>query len=157
MVLPKLILTRRMYAYGTQIDYFDKPGCIGFTRLGHPSQSSGAGLAVIISNGWEVTEKRMNVGKHHSGELWTDTLRWCWGEVVIDEHGWGVFRVGPRSVSVWASKTALGRERLNELVLLASPSFPLSISPPALLPTCCCLVRPHLLTADESALVRTLS
>jgi alpha-amylase len=111
------MLARLIYAYGTQVDYFDSPDCVGFTRLGHRSQSGGAGLAVIISNGWEAATKRMNVGKQHAGELWTDILRWCWGEVVIDEDGWGVFGVGPRSVSLWASKTALGRERLDALVL----------------------------------------
>lgn len=108
---------RQMYAYGPQIDYFDKPNCIGFTRLGHPLQADGAGLAVVISNGWEVTSKKMNVGKQHAGERWTDTLRWSWGEVVIDENGWGVFHVGPRSVSVWAAKTAIGRQVLDVLVL----------------------------------------
>lgn len=117
MVLPKLVLARRKYAYGPQLDYFDEPDCIGFTRLGHRSQSGGAGLAVILSNGWEFTAKRMNVGKHHAGEQWTDILRWCWGEVVIDENGWGAFPVSPRSVSVWASKTASGREHLDELLL----------------------------------------
>ncbi|KAF4636596.1 hypothetical protein G7Y89_g1482 [Cudoniella acicularis] len=116
LVLPKLILARKMYAYGSQMDFFDQPDCIGFTRLGHPSQSGGAGLAVLVSNGWEVKTKRMNVGRLHAGEIWTDVLRWCWGEVVIDEDGWGVFRVGPRSVSVWVSETARGRERLDELV-----------------------------------------
>jgi alpha-amylase len=74
-------------------------------------------MGVIISNGWEVTLKRMNVGKQHARERWTDILCLCWGEVIIDVDGWGVFPVGPRSVSVWASKTAMGRERLDELVL----------------------------------------
>lgn len=116
LVLPKIMLARVLYAYGTQIDYFDKPHCIGFTRLGHKSQSGGAGLAVLISNGWEVATKRMNVGRQHAGERWTDILRWSWGEIVIDGDGWGVFRVGPRSVSLWASKTASGRQRLYQLV-----------------------------------------
>ena len=117
MALPKMILTRQKYAYGPQIDYFDEPNCIGFTRLGHRTQASGAGLAVIMNNNWEAKGKKMNVGKIHAGELWTDVLRWSWGEVVIDENGDGVFGVGPRSVSVWASKTALGRKHLDELAL----------------------------------------
>lgn len=116
-MLPKIMLARYMYAYGTQIDYFDRPDCIGFTRLGHPSKSGGAGLAVIISNGWEATEKRMNVGKQHAGEIWSDVLRLCWGEAVIDENGWGVFGVSPKSVSAWVSKTAVGRERMDDLIL----------------------------------------
>jgi alpha-amylase len=112
-----MILTRRLYAYGTQLDYLDKPNCIGFTHFGHPSKSGGAGLAVIMTNSLEAIDKRMNVGKQHAGERWTDILRYCWGEVIIGEDGWGVFGVGPRSVSVWASKTAFDRERLDELVL----------------------------------------
>lgn len=117
MVIPKIILARRMYAYGPQIDYFDRPDSIGFTRVGHPSKSGGAGLAVVISNGWKVTEKRMNVGRQHAGERWTDVLSLCWGEVVIDQNGWGIFGVGARSVSAWASRTAFGRDNLDELVL----------------------------------------
>ncbi len=117
LILPKMILTRRLYAYGTQLDYLDKPNCIGFTHFGHPSKSGGAGLAVIMTNSLEAIDKRMNVGKQHAGERWTDILRYCWGEVIIGEDGWGVFGVGPRSVSVWASKTAFDRERLDELVL----------------------------------------
>jgi alpha-amylase len=117
MVLPKLILARQLYAYGTQIDYFDQPHCIGFTRLGHPTRTGGAGLAVLVTNSREFVMKRMFVGEKHAGERWTDILRWCWGEIEIDATGWGVFPVGPRSVSVWASKTAQGRQFISEFVL----------------------------------------
>lgn len=57
----------------------------------------------------------MNVGRHHAGETWTDILRWAWGGVVIDEQGWGVFPVGPRSVSVWVWERAEGRARVDAL------------------------------------------
>jgi alpha-amylase len=73
-----------------------------------------------MSNSWEVSEKRMNVGKQHAGEIWTDVLKRCWGEVVIDEEGWGDFGVGPRSVSVWVDKRAVGRQKVDGLVLLVS-------------------------------------
>jgi len=106
-----------MYAYGTQTDYFDNPHCIGFIRTGHPSHSGGAGLAVVINNSWEAMTKRMCVGKQHAGELWSDVLCWCFGFVLVDHDGWGVFYAGPRSVSVWASTEACGRKKLDELVL----------------------------------------
>lgn len=105
-----------MYAYGEQVDYFDED-CIGFTRLGHPSRFDGTGIAVFINNSWTAKMKRMNVGPGCGGELWTDILSWSCGEVVIDESGWGEFRAGPRSVSIWASRTAPGREQLDEITL----------------------------------------
>ena len=115
--LPQLILARKLYAYGPQVDYFDQSHCIGFTRTGHPSHSSGAGLAMLMTNGWSYAYKRMNVGRHHAGERWTDILRWAWGEVVIDQRGWGTFPVGPRSVSVWVNAAAEGRDFLDGFVL----------------------------------------
>ncbi|KAK3997852.1 alpha-amylase [Cladorrhinum sp. PSN332] len=108
-VIPKMMLARRLWAYGTQHDYFDERKCVGFTRLGHPSQSSGNGLAVIMTNAWEFASKKMFVGTQHAGEVWTDLLRWCPGQVVIDSEGFGVFSVGPQSVSVWVNTAAEGR------------------------------------------------
>jgi alpha-amylase len=61
--------------------------------------------------------KRMFVGYTHIGESWTDILGWAWGEVVIDRWGFGTFPVGPKSVGVWVNKWAIGRERLENLVL----------------------------------------
>lgn len=116
-ILPKLLLARKMYAYGTQIDYFDQPDCVGFTRFGHPSHSRGAGLAVVVNIGWTFAMKRMYVGRQHAGERWTDLLRVTWGEILIDQQGYGVFPVGPRGVAVWADRAAEGRWYLDQFVL----------------------------------------
>ena len=116
-VIPKMMLARKFWAYGTQYDYFDDPHCVGFTRFGHPSKSGGAGLAVVMTNSWEYATKRMFVGKHHAGEMWTDLLKWCPGQVVIDQDGWGEFTVAHRSVSVWVSRWAMGREFADRFVL----------------------------------------
>lgn len=115
--LPKLILARKMYAYGHQRDYFSAANCIGWTRAGHPSRSNGTGLAVLITNGWNWVRKRMYVGKHHAGETWTDCLNWAHGEVVIDRSGFGNFHVGYRSVAVWVDAHAENRAMLNDLNL----------------------------------------
>ncbi|KAK1749339.1 alpha-amylase [Echria macrotheca] len=115
-VLPRLMLARRFWAYGSQYDYFDAPSCVGFTRLGHPSQSGGDGLAVVMTNGWEYASKRMFVGQHHAGEVWTDVLRWCPGRVVIDGDGWAEFPVTCRSVSVWVNCAAQNREFVDGYV-----------------------------------------
>ncbi|KAK3951364.1 Amy1 [Pseudoneurospora amorphoporcata] len=116
-VLPKLMLARRLWAYGTQHDYFDHPHCVGFTRSGHYSQSGGAGVACVMANWWEHASKRMYVGVEHAGECWTDLLKFCPGEVVIDEQGWGVFPVAARSVAVWVSRDAEGREGVDAFEL----------------------------------------
>ncbi|KAK0710544.1 glycoside hydrolase superfamily [Apiosordaria backusii] len=118
ILLPRLILLRKLYAYGTQHDYFCETGCIGFTREGHPSQSGGAGLAVVMTNQWRWSTQRMFVGKQHSGEKWIDVLGLCPGKVVIDEEGWGEFNVsGNRGCSVWVDEKADGRLEVSRLEL----------------------------------------
>ncbi|AEO58507.1 glycoside hydrolase family 13 protein [Thermothelomyces thermophilus ATCC 42464] len=116
-ILPKMMLARRFWAYGSQYDYFDDPHCVGFTRVGHSSQCGGHGLAVVMTNAWEYASKRMFVGKQHAGEIWTDLLKWCPGRIIIDEDGWGVFPVGHRSVAVWVNTRAVGREVADTFAL----------------------------------------
>ncbi|KAF3762759.1 family 13 glycoside hydrolase [Cryphonectria parasitica EP155] len=123
--LPRLLLARKLYAYGPQIDYLDQPHCIGFTRQGqapHPADGGSctwkrAGLAVIMTNAREFGSKAMCVGKQHAGEIWTDILGGCWGEVRIDDEGWGVFGCAPRSVAVWVHRHAPRRDELDNFVL----------------------------------------
>ncbi|KAK3938965.1 glycoside hydrolase superfamily [Diplogelasinospora grovesii] len=115
-ILPKMVLARQLWAYGTQVDYFDQPHCIGFTRFGHASRSGGAGLAVVMTNAWQYAAKSMCVGRRHAGERWTDLLCWCPGEVVIDANGWGDFPVGHRSVAVWVNRDAQGRDFVDSFV-----------------------------------------
>ncbi|KAM7221889.1 glycoside hydrolase family 13 protein [Rhypophila decipiens] len=113
VVIPKMMLARKYWAYGTQFDYFDDPTCVGFTRFGHPSRSRGDGLAVIMTNGWEYKTKTMCVGKRHAGEVWTDVLKWCPGRVMIDSEGYGEFVVCPQSVSVWVYEAAFSRDLVD--------------------------------------------
>ena len=119
VLVPKLMLARKLYAYGSQLDYFDQTNCIGFTRTGHPSRSGGAGLAVVLTSGWTFASKRMYVGTRHAGERWTDILHCCWGEIIIDENGWGLFPVGPRSTAVWVNSAAEGRQFMDRFDLSA--------------------------------------
>lgn len=116
-----MVVARKLYAYGPQIDYFDEPNCIGFTRLGDraltSAHSQSAGLAVVMTNGWTCATKPMFVGKQHAGQRWTDVLGVCWGEVVIDREGWGVFAAGPKSVAVWAHRLAPRRAEIDNFML----------------------------------------
>ena len=57
---------RKKYAHGEQLDYFDHPNTIGFTRKGDEAHPH-SGLALLISNG-EDGDKIMQVGTEHHGE-----------------------------------------------------------------------------------------
>jgi alpha-amylase len=117
--LARLILTRKLYAYGKQKDYFDAADCIGWTRSGDKDvkEGGGSGVAVVINSSWEHRSKKMFVGGGCKGEKWTDVLGWSWGEVGIDQFGEGTFTVGPRSIGVWVKEGARGRGKVDGLVL----------------------------------------
>ena len=106
--LADLILSRQLYAYGDQEDYWDDANCIGFVRRG--TWDKPAGLACIMSNA-KPGEIRMAVGEMHKGEVWTDVLGWGEGEVTIDDEGYGLFKCPGVSVSVWVKKDAEGRDQ----------------------------------------------
>jgi alpha-amylase len=131
LVVPRLMLARRLWAYGTEVAYFsDSSTCIGFTRFGHPSQSGGAGLGVVMNTAWRCDTKRMCVGRRHAGERWTDVLGQVCGEVVVDETGHGTFSVGPQGVTVWVNKEAEGRQVVDLFVLSVYLSLISAYSPP---------------------------
>ncbi|KAI1266390.1 glycoside hydrolase family 13 protein [Xylariaceae sp. FL1019] len=107
-VLPKLMLARKLYAYGKQADYFDFATCLGWVRYG--TWDRPFGCATVISNAGSG-EKRMHVGEMHAGEVWTDVLGWSDREVTIGDDGFGLFVCGQTSVSVFVNRDASGREK----------------------------------------------
>ncbi|RMZ77870.1 hypothetical protein DV738_g4198, partial [Chaetothyriales sp. CBS 135597] len=113
----RIIAARNQFAYGKQKDYFDQADCIGWVRSGHISKSDGAGLAVLLNSSWEYRWKKMSVGKGHAKEKWSDVMGWAWGDVTIDEFGFGLFPVGPRAMGIWVRKDARGREKMNRLLM----------------------------------------
>lgn len=106
--LADLILARKLYAYGSQEDYWDDPNCIGFVRRG--TWDKPYGLACIMSN-TKPGQIKMAVGNMHKGEVWTDVLGWEEGEVVIDDKGYGLFKCPGVSMSIWVNKDAQGRDQ----------------------------------------------
>ena len=109
--LPDLTLARKLYAYGTQEDYFDEPNCIGFVRRG--TWDKPAGLACVMSNA-EPGQKRMAVGEMHAGQIWTDILGFEEKEVQIDGDGFGMFPCPGTSVSVYVRRDAEGRDQFGK-------------------------------------------
>lgn len=94
--IDNLISLRRNVAFGEQVDYFDHPTTIGWTREGtdeHPG-----GLAVVMSNG-EAGVKRMKLGS--GAREFEDALGHMDEKIQTDEEGWAEFKCNAGSVSVW--------------------------------------------------------
>ena len=94
-----ILKIRTNYAYGIQHDYIDDNSIIGWTREGD-NEHEASGLASVITVRYGGS-KRMYVGLHHRGEIWTDATKQLRDRVVIDENGCGVFRVIDGSYSIW--------------------------------------------------------
>ncbi len=103
--IDKLLLARKLYAYGEQRNYFDHGNCIGWTREGVPEMKN-SGCAVLLSNG-EQGFKKMEIGSQRKGQTFIDYLGKINDEVIIDENGWGEFHCLAGSVSVWIEKSAI--------------------------------------------------
>lgn len=58
--------------------------------------------------------KKMEVGKEHAGEVWTDVLGWHEGEVTIGEDGWAEFACSDASISIYADVKARHREEFGK-------------------------------------------
>ncbi len=97
--LKTIMQLRKEKAYGMQHDYFDNPNYIGWTCEGENTHMK-SGLAVVISNRFDG-EKRMYIGSQHVGEKFIDALGNCEDEIIIDEEGYGNFKVKGKSVSIW--------------------------------------------------------
>ncbi len=97
--LKTIIELRKDKAYGEQNDYFDNPNYIGWTRQGDTEHLK-SGLAVVISNSGDG-EKKMYIGTHFAGETFIDSLGNCEEKVIIDEEGYGNFKVKGKSISIW--------------------------------------------------------
>lgn len=97
--LKTLMLVRKDKAYGEQIEYFDDPNVIGFTRLGDDKHYK-SGLAVIISDKYDGA-KRMYVGTEYAGSKYIDALGNREEVVKIDNEGFGLFNVTGGTASVY--------------------------------------------------------
>jgi len=97
--LKTIMLLRKEKSYGEQHTYLDNPNYIGWTRQGD-NEYIKSGLAVVISNSNDG-EKRMYIGKENAGEEFIDALGNCEEEIIVDEEGYGNFKVKGKSCSIW--------------------------------------------------------
>ena len=100
--LKTILSLRKEKAYGEQTDYFDNSNFIGWTRRGDKEHLK-SGLAVVISNSFDG-EKRMYIGEEFAESIFIDSLNNCEDEVIIDNEGYGNFKVKARSTSIWVKE-----------------------------------------------------
>lgn len=109
--LGKMVMVRKLYAYGEQKDYFDDDHIVGWTRSGdddHPD----SGLAVLMSNDSDGARK-MEVGKKFAGMTFYDVTEKCIEPVEIDEDGFGLFGTAGGNVAVWVTQNAYDKIRIE--------------------------------------------
>lgn len=97
-----ILKVRKNYAYGIQHDYIDNSSVIGWTREGDVKHEN-SGLAAVITVSTGGT-KRMYVGEQHKGEVWKDITNQFRDTVVIEENGWGAFKVLDGSYAIWVKE-----------------------------------------------------
>ncbi|KAF2117983.1 glycoside hydrolase superfamily [Lophiotrema nucula] len=119
--LPDLMLARKLFAYGRQNEYWDAPGCVGWTREGLDGERvpegkewMGEGCAVVVSNVHEGGRKKMFVGKKHAGATWTGLWDWETYKLQIDDEGLGDFAVGGAGANVYVRDVASGRNLFGQ-------------------------------------------
>lgn len=95
-LIDRFIRTRRDHAWGPQIDYFDHPNIIGWTRLGDPDHP--LGLAVLLSDG-PGGAKWMDTAQPHT--TFVDITGHITESVTTNADGWGEFLCPGGAVSVW--------------------------------------------------------
>ncbi|MFN2310510.1 MAG: alpha-amylase [Spirochaetia bacterium] len=124
-MIDTFLSVRQTFAFGEQYDYFDDPGCIGWTRLGtdeHPgglavvlSTSSAASAKSAVSAASNVSRggasgaaakgnpenwtKQMQTGA--AGTRYIDVTEHIRNPVTTDAAGWATFPCLAGSVSVW--------------------------------------------------------
>ncbi|MBE9030030.1 alpha-amylase [filamentous cyanobacterium LEGE 11480] len=95
-LLDRFLKARQENAYGEQIDYFDHPNTIGWTRLGDAAHPKA--MAVVLTNSFQAYKwmdvrrpntKFVDITEHHSEPLMTN------------QDGWGQFPCPDGSISVW--------------------------------------------------------
>lgn len=95
-----LLKSRKFFAYGEQVDYFDDAHCLGWTRLGTEEYK---GCAVTMSNA-AGGEKSMEMGSIYGGKTFFDYLGRFEDKITADENGRCNFPVPAGNVSVWVAE-----------------------------------------------------
>ena len=95
-MIDRMLEVRKLFSYGEQMDYFDHPDCIGWTRLGNEEHPGG--MAVLMSNG-DDGFKKMRAGLPDA--RYVDVTTHVDEIITTNNEGWAEFKCKSGSVSVW--------------------------------------------------------
>lgn len=115
-LLAELMMCRKLFAHGKQVDYWQSPTCIGWTRAGDEGRG---GCAVILSVhrpgrstqsgvAQENNRVRMEIGR--PDEVWTDILAGDDTDVTVNSDGCCVFPITGPGVKVFVRKDDTARQ-----------------------------------------------
>lgn len=113
-ILENLIRTRKYFAYGHQIDYFDHPNLVGWVLEGDVEHTD-SGLVVVMTDK-EGGYKQMNAGKNLANQILYDITGNRKDTVYVDENGIGNFPCNDGSVSVWIKKDNMYRDIVDTTI-----------------------------------------
>lgn len=99
-LIEKILYCRANFAYGEQNDYFNDPHVVGWVRRGDEFHKPSA---TIISNNGD-NQISMFVGLEHKGKTFVDYMGIHPDKVVINDDGFGDFKVYNRNISIWAEE-----------------------------------------------------
>ena len=108
--LNNLLIARKHFAYGKQVEKSGYNGTVmGWSRQGD-SIHKDSGLAALISTNNSGTKTlTLNVGKSHAGEVWYDITGNVTSKVTINSSGVGTFKVKAMSWSVYVKESAISK------------------------------------------------
>lgn len=99
IALENLLMARKLYAYGSQKDYFVHPNLIGWIREGTDENPS-SGCAVLLSN-HEEGQIEMEIGQRHAGKTFKELTGSRQDKVMVNEDGKATFLVNAKSMAAW--------------------------------------------------------
>lgn len=105
-----LLRARKYYAFGPQHSYLDHHDIVGWTREGEEEHKN-SGLATLVSDG-PGGSKNMYVGLKHKGKIFYDYTKNRDDKVIINNMGFGEFKVNGGSVSVWVAEEDLKSNKI---------------------------------------------
>lgn len=100
-----MIRIRQTIMKGQLHDYFDNYDAVGWTFEGDETNKE-SGFAVLLTDGCDAT-KRMYIGATIAGKTFIDIMGGYKEAVVIDNEGFGEFKVSGGSVSIWVEVTRI--------------------------------------------------
>ena len=103
-LLDRMLRVRHELSYGEQVDYFDSPNCLGWTRAG--DEAHVGGMAVVLSNA-DAGVKPMKMPSPNA--TYRDATGNVDTEITTDAEGNAEFTCAAGSISVWVPQSFVAK------------------------------------------------